>query len=416
MNARYRSLLWRLGLAPAAPFPLIDGGNDFALLEVDGNQAIVIFHVEDGREERPMAWARERIASMNARAELVLLAVGGRADVVQPAFTEMFTADPGQGYAHLVHVPAAGDTWTHGNARLPKALAAALQEPDAPVLDYDVPTVVQATRARARDRFAALGNWSKALQARPIGGSWGLAIGIVLCGLLTVLWGGFNGPTLARAGGHLPRYGLQHPWTYFSYAMLHGGLIHLGMNLYVLKAIGPFIERLIGTARYLVLWILSGVGGAVAVQIVYAVQFALHERGTLEDFEPTQLVIGASGALWGLMVAAGALALRPGEVLPPTVARNLAKATRSVLILNLAISFVPQVSMAGHVGGGIVGAALGFSGLLTLGLPKVGDGAPARSALPRSPVWTALAGLCVTALVLSMALAWVTGQPWVELP
>lgn len=80
--------------------------------------------------------------------------------------------------------------------------------------------------------------------------------------------------------------------------------------------------------------------------------------------------MGASGAIWGIMTAQAALAYRAKGILPDFLQVQMRRAVVPNLVLNVMISFAPGISMSGHFGGGIVGAMLIGSGLLTLGLPR----------------------------------------------
>ncbi|MGF1628379.1 MAG: rhomboid family intramembrane serine protease [Kiloniellaceae bacterium] len=79
-------------------------------------------------------------------------------------------------------------------------------------------------------------------------------------------------------------------FTLVTYAFLHGDFMHLALNLGFLLAFGSFVERHLGLARYLVLFLLTAAAGALAE---YAFRVA----------EPLAL-IGASGAVYGMTGAA----------------------------------------------------------------------------------------------------------------
>ena len=65
---------------------------------------------------------------------------------------------------------------------------------------------------------------------------------------------------LGASNGGAVLYG--HQWYRLVTAMfLHGGLIHIGFNMMVLLDIGPIVEELYGSARYLFLYIVMGVVG-----------------------------------------------------------------------------------------------------------------------------------------------------------
>jgi membrane associated rhomboid family serine protease len=95
----------------------------------------------------------------------------------------------------------------------------------------------------------------------------------------TVFWPpGAEAPTLNGA------------MTLVTYAFLHGDFMHLALNLGFLLAFGSFVERHLGLARYLLLFVLTAVIGALT-------EYAFREA------EPLAL-IGASGAVYGMTGAA----------------------------------------------------------------------------------------------------------------
>jgi rhomboid protease GluP len=80
---------------------------------------------------------------------------------------------------------------------------------------------------------------------------------------------------------------------------LHGNLLHVGMNMWALRQIGPFAERTVGSARYAVLYVVTGIAGSIAS----AIWPLLTER-------PLFPSVGASGAICGVMGAAFVLGVR----------------------------------------------------------------------------------------------------------
>jgi rhomboid protease GluP len=80
-------------------------------------------------------------------------------------------------------------------------------------------------------------------------------------GILNSL-GGVNGEVLQRMGASLPLgYNLQEPWRFVMAVFLHGSLMHIGFNMWVLMDIGPQIEELYGSAKYLFIYVIAGIGG-----------------------------------------------------------------------------------------------------------------------------------------------------------
>jgi membrane associated rhomboid family serine protease len=81
-------------------------------------------------------------------------------------------------------------------------------------------------------------------------------------GGLSILWG-MGGAPLYRLGESFPyAIFILHEWYRLVTAMfLHGGLIHIGFNMMVLMDIGPVVEEVYGSARFLFLYIATGVTG-----------------------------------------------------------------------------------------------------------------------------------------------------------
>src|SRR6201999_431962 len=102
-------------------------------------------------------------------------------------------------------------------------------------------------------------------------------------GLLNNL-GGINGEVLQRLGASLPLgLDLAQPWRFVMAVFLHGSLMHIGFNMWVLMDIGPQIEELYGSARYFFIYVITGIGGYV-----------------LSSFSG-HFSVGGSGALLGLI-------------------------------------------------------------------------------------------------------------------
>lgn len=85
----------------------------------------------------------------------------------------------------------------------------------------------------------------------------------------------------------VPALILARPWTIITYMFLHGGMMHILLNMLALYFFGPRVEQRLGAERFIVLYIVSGTAGAL-------LSFA---------FAPYAAIIGASGALFGVLVA-----------------------------------------------------------------------------------------------------------------
>jgi rhomboid protease GluP len=97
--------------------------------------------------------------------------------------------------------------------------------------------------------------------------------------------GGINGDVLQRLGASLPLipYNLAQPWRFVMAVFLHGSLMHIIFNMWVLMDVGPQIEELYGSARFFFIYVLTGIGGYVLSSL----------RGHFS--------VGGSGALLGLI-------------------------------------------------------------------------------------------------------------------
>jgi membrane associated rhomboid family serine protease len=97
----------------------------------------------------------------------------------------------------------------------------------------------------------------------------------------------WSNPALKATYAFVPALALVRPWTLVTYMFLHGGVGHLFFNMLSLFFFGPRVEARIGSRDFVRLYLLSGLGGAL-------LSFLL---------APHSPVIGASGAVFGIMLA-----------------------------------------------------------------------------------------------------------------
>lgn len=157
--------------------------------------------------------------------------------------------------------------------------------------------------------------------------------------------GGGNEERVLEAGALWPAAALvDHQWwRILTSAFLHGGLVHIALNMFSLWVIGRFVENVAGPVRMTVIYFASLVASGLGVVYLSPPANAL---------VPT---LGASGAIFGLFGALFAIGLKLG---PPGM--QLVRANLGILILNLVITFWPGsgISWEAHVGGLIVGFLL----------------------------------------------------------
>jgi membrane associated rhomboid family serine protease len=134
-------------------------------------------------------------------------------------------------------------------------------------------------------------------------------------------------------------------WRLLTAAFLHGSILHIGFNMFVLYVVGGAVENFMGAGRYLALYLVSGLAGSAGALVV----------------NPTALTVGASGAIYGIF---GALL-----IIEYSQTGTLAGQAMTLIAINLAISFtIPGISWGGHIGGLIGGI------LATLAISRFGRG------------------------------------------
>lgn len=135
------------------------------------------------------------------------------------------------------------------------------------------------------------------------------------------------------------------PWRMVTSLFVHspGSFLHITFNMFSLFVIGPPLEAALGRWRFLTLYMLSGFGGSVAVLLM----------------TPTTGVLGASGAIFGLL---GAFFI---------IQRSLGGRNTQIIIviaINLVLGFIiPNVAWQAHLGGLIVGGIVAYVLLKTRG-------------------------------------------------
>jgi membrane associated rhomboid family serine protease len=129
-------------------------------------------------------------------------------------------------------------------------------------------------------------------------------------------------------------------WRLITACFGHIGWIHLAVNMYSLYAVGPLLERLWGPTRFLVLYLLSGLGGTCGMLIE----------------SPLAQGAGASGALWGIMASLATWLYLNRNALPGRLIADWRRQLITVFILNMIITLsFQEISKGGHFGGGLIG-------------------------------------------------------------
>lgn len=127
-------------------------------------------------------------------------------------------------------------------------------------------------------------------------------------------------------------------WRVFTAGFLHFGILHIAMNMLLLWQLGNLLESAVGRGRFVLLYFAAMAGGSFGALLM----------------SPDAFTGGASGAVFGLMGAAFvALWLRGVNPMQTGIG--------TTLVLNLLITFtIPGISVGGHLGGVVAGAAVGY--------------------------------------------------------
>ncbi len=159
-------------------------------------------------------------------------------------------------------------------------------------------------------------------------------------------WGAFS---IGSAVQHL------QVWRFISFQFLHGSLGHLIFNAMGILIFGPWMERWWGSQRFLIFYLLCGIGGAAF--------FSLLTLTGIVPADSQSILVGASAGIYGIFIGVAITApnLRVSLLFPP-----IELSMRQLAIALLAISAGSIIlklggnegGEAGHLGGAIIGAIL----------------------------------------------------------
>jgi membrane associated rhomboid family serine protease len=142
--------------------------------------------------------------------------------------------------------------------------------------------------------------------------------------------------------GALPDDGQLHGefWRIATYSFLHFNWLHLLLNVGLLFWIGRIVEQQIGTGQGALIYFVSVLSSAAVILLVH-------------NWHPKEgATVGASGGVFGLLGAALIISYR--QQAEPRLKIWL----WIVLAAGLAVSLLPDISMAGHIGGIVGGVPL----------------------------------------------------------
>lgn len=205
----------------------------------------------------------------------------------------------------------------------------------ASVGQHCVDCVAQANAAQRATAPTVAGRDSKPVVTYTL-----IAINVLVFGAVMLQAGGtgtrdllsstiYTNGVLVNGGGFDNQY-----WRLLTSGFLHQSVPHLALNMFSLYIIGADLERVLGRGRYLAIYLVGLLGGSAAIM-------ALQQ-------EPT-LTAGASGAIYGLMGALFVILVRLKAPLTTVIV---------IIVVNILFSVtVPNISILGHLGGLVFGAA-----------------------------------------------------------
>jgi len=134
-------------------------------------------------------------------------------------------------------------------------------------------------------------------------------------------------------------------WRLLAATFVHFGLFHLVYNMLAFLYAAQIVERMVGNAGFLLLYLVSGLGGSL---------WALY-------CNPLLVHAGASGAVFGVYGALGGILWMQRGSIPPHVASALSRLVLIFVGYNLLYSLSPGISLAAHVGGLVAGFLCGIA-------------------------------------------------------
>jgi rhomboid protease GluP len=153
----------------------------------------------------------------------------------------------------------------------------------------------------------------------------------------------------------------QHQWWRFVTPMfLHVNLLHLMVNMYSLWIVGPYVEKLYGSAKFVVFWVLTGIAGVVASYLTVRPGMSVGPVARFIFKTADDPSAGASGALFGLVGVLFVFGIKFRRELPEGFKRAFGTGMLPIILINLFIGYLGRgfIDNAAHLGGLVSGAML----------------------------------------------------------
>ena len=130
-------------------------------------------------------------------------------------------------------------------------------------------------------------------------------------------------------------------WTLITSMFMHGGILHIAINMWMLYMFGSYVIMLVGQNKFLLVYFVGGIAGSLL--------FILISPGA---------VVGASGAIFALLALLAVMMPKMKVIMFPLFIP--VPLWGAILFGLVATSFIPGVAWQAHLGGAIAGAAFGY--------------------------------------------------------
>ena len=210
-----------------------------------------------------------------------------------------------------------------------------------------------------------------------------------------VLQHGFPDVVLVTYGAKI-NYLINQPnnqwWRFITPMFVHIDIVHLVMNMFSLLILGPFVEKLYGSAKFVVFYVLTGIAGTLGSYLALQPSLAHGVLGSFIFKSADVPAAGASGALFGLVGVLFVFGIKYRHELPEGFKRVFGTGLLPIIFINLFIGFVGRtfIGNAAHLAGLFAGAALA----IFIDYRRPG----ARASI--TTAWRALQIVCLTLIAL----------------
>jgi len=211
------------------------------------------------------------------------------------------------------------------------------------------------------------GLWGFAPVLQKIGLDFGFTeIVFTVCGILYVLclvtdWNAVGSGGMAilspgqrplflfGASGAIPIVGYGRWWTVLSAAWLHGGLLHIGMNMLWLRQLMPTVQEYYGVGRLIIIYTVSSAVGFALTSLMYL------PNVPLGPFRGAAFTVGASAPLFGLFGALIVYSRRSGHT---ALGQEIWRWVAIFVIIGLLVPFIDNWAHLGGLAGGYMAARI----------------------------------------------------------